>query len=68
MDVQRLLIGLGLFILAIGLAWPIVTRLGLGRLSGDIVIERDNFTFYVPIVTCLILSIVLSIALWVFNR
>jgi len=45
MDVQRFLIGFGLIILAIGLAWPIVTRLGLGRLPGDIVIQRDNFTF-----------------------
>jgi len=45
MDVQRFLIGFGLIVLAIGLAWPIVTRLGLARLPGDIVIQRDNFTF-----------------------
>jgi hypothetical protein len=68
MDVQRFLIGFGLIILAIGLAWPIVTRLGLGRLPGDIVIQRDNFTFYFPLVTCLVLSVVLSIILWAFNR
>ena len=68
MDVQRFLIGFGLIILAIGLAWPIVTRLGLARLPGDIVIQRDNFTFYFPLVTCLILSVALSIILWAFNR
>jgi len=68
MDVQRFLIGFGLIILAIGLAWPIVTRLGLGRLPGDSVIQRDNFTFYFPLVTCLILSVVLSMILWAFNR
>jgi hypothetical protein len=68
MDVQRFLIGLGLIILAIGLAWPIVTKLGLGRLPGDIVIQRDNFTFYFPLVTCLVVSVVLSIILWAFNR
>jgi hypothetical protein len=68
MDVQRFLIGFGLIILAIGLAWPIVIRLGLARLPGDIVIQRDNFTFYFPLVTCLILSVVLSIILWAFNR
>jgi formate hydrogenlyase subunit 3/multisubunit Na+/H+ antiporter MnhD subunit len=68
MDVQRFLIGLGLIILAIGLAWPIVTRLGLGRLPGDIVIQRDNFTFYFPLVTCLVVSAVLSVILWALNR
>jgi len=44
------------------------TSLGLGRLPGDIVIQRDNFTFYVPLVTCLVLSVVLSVILWAFNR
>jgi Protein of unknown function (DUF2905) len=68
MDVQRFLIGFGLIVLAIGLAWPLVTRLGLGRLPGDIVIQRDNFTFYFPLVTCLVLSVVLSVILWAFNR
>ena len=63
MDVQRFLVGFGLIILAIGLAWPIVTRLGLGRLPGDIVVQRDNFTFYFPLVTCLVLSVVLSVIL-----
>ena len=68
MDVQRFLIGLGLVVLAVGLAWPLIARLGLGRLPGDIVIERDNFTFYFPLVTCILLSLVLSLVLWVFNR
>jgi Protein of unknown function (DUF2905) len=45
-----------------------VTRLGLGRLPGDIVIQRDNFTFYFPLVTCLVVSAVLSVILWAFNR
>ena len=68
MDVQRVLIGLGLIILAVGLAWPLISRLGLGRLPGDIAVGRDNFTFYFPIVTCLILSALFSLALWLFNR
>jgi hypothetical protein len=68
MDVQRVLIVFGLIALLLGLAWPIVTRLGLGRLPGDLVIERDNFTFYAPIVTCLLLSVIVSIAIWMFNR
>jgi hypothetical protein len=68
MDVQRLLIGLGLAILAVGLLWPIISRIGLGRLPGDIIIQRGDATFYLPIVTCIILSVVLSVALWLFNR
>jgi hypothetical protein len=43
-------------------------EMGLGRLPGDIVIERDNMTFYFPLMTCLLLSIVFSLILWVVSR
>jgi Protein of unknown function (DUF2905) len=65
---SRFLILLGLVILAIGLLWPVLTRLGLGRLPGDIVIQRDNFTFYFPLATCVLLSVLLSVVFWLFNR
>lgn len=68
MDVQRFLIGLGFAILLAGIAWPIISRLGLGRLPGDIMIGRGGTTFYFPIVTCIVISIVLSALLWLFNR
>ena len=68
MNVQRVLIGLGLLILIVGIAWPILSRSGLGRLPGDIVVNRGNTTFYFPLVTCLIVSVVLSALLWLFNR
>ena len=64
----RFLIVLGLVILVVGLLWPYLSKLGLGRLPGDIVIERENTTYYVPLVTCLLLSVVLSLILWVANR
>jgi hypothetical protein len=64
----RFLIVLGLVILVVGLLWPYLSRIGLGRLPGDIVIERDNVTFYFPIVTCLLLSLVFSIVFWAANR
>ncbi len=64
----RFLIILGLVLLLLGLLWPVFSKLGLGRLPGDIVVERENFTLYIPIVTSLILSIGLSVLLWVFNR
>ena len=68
MDISRLLIGLGLAILVIGLLWPVFGRLGLGQLPGDIVIRRDNVSFYLPIVTCVIISVVASLLLWFLNR
>jgi len=65
---QRSLILLGLAILAVGLLWPWIRRLGLGRLPGDIRLQTAHGVFYFPIVTCLVLSIVLSLVLWLFRR
>ena len=64
----RFLIVLGLAILVLGLSWPYLSRIGLGRLPGDIVIERGNVHIYFPIVTCIIVSVVLSFILWLMNR
>jgi len=66
--VGRWLIIFGGALIVIGLLWPVLQRTGLGRLPGDIVIERDNFRLYIPIVTSLIVSLVLSLILWIFNR
>jgi hypothetical protein len=65
---QRLLITLGVLLLVAGLAWPWLTKLGLGRLPGDIRIETEGGGFYFPIVTCLVISIVLTLLLWFFRR
>ncbi|WP_369601306.1 DUF2905 domain-containing protein [Hahella sp. SMD15-11] len=64
---QKLLIVLGLFLLILGLLWPWLGHLPLGRLPGDIVIERPGFRFYMPITTMLLISLVLSAVLWLFN-
>jgi Protein of unknown function (DUF2905) len=64
----RFLIVLGLALLAVGLLWPYLSRIGLGRLPGDIVIERHNMTFYFPLMTCLLLSLLFSLIFWVVNR
>jgi hypothetical protein len=64
----RFLIVLGLVILAVGLLWPFLARLGLGRLPGDIAIQRGPVIFYFPLVTCLILSLVLSLVFSLLNR
>lgn len=65
---QKLLIVLGLVLLGAGLAWPWLRRLPLGRLPGDIHIVREGFSFNFPIVTCLIVSIVVSLLLWILRR
>ncbi|MCC7120387.1 MAG: DUF2905 domain-containing protein [Gammaproteobacteria bacterium] len=68
MGVGRFLVTLGLAIALIGLVWPWLSKLGLGRLPGDIVAARGQSRFYFPIVTCLVLSLVASLVLWVFRR
>ena len=65
---QRVLIAVGLLLLVAGLLWPWLSKLGLGRLPGDIRIETESGGFYFPIVTCLVISIVLSLVLWLFRR
>ncbi len=65
---SRALIIFGVVLIAIGVLWPVISKLGLGRLPGDMVIERENFRLYVPIMTSLIISVVLSLLLWLFNR
>ena len=64
----RTLIVLGLVILVVGLLWPYLSRIGLGRLPGDIVIERENMRFNFPLMTCLLVSVVLSLVFWAVNR
>jgi hypothetical protein len=64
----RILILLGLAILVAGLLWPYLSQIGLGRLPGDIVIERKNVTLYFPLMTCLLMSVLISLVFWVVNR
>ena len=65
---QRTLIIVGLIILALGLLWPWIHKLPIGRLPGDIVVERENFRFYLPLGSMLLLSLLLSLLLWLFRR
>jgi hypothetical protein len=66
--VSRALIVAGLVLVAAGLAWPWISRLGLGRLPGDIVIQRGNTSFYFPILTCIVVSVAVSLLLWLFRK
>ena len=68
MNIQRVLIVCGVILLLLGLLWPWIQKLGLGRLPGDIVIERDNFRFYFPLMTSIIISLVVTLIFWLFRK
>ena len=65
---SRTLIILGLLLVVAGVLWPWLGKLGLGRLPGDFVVRREGFTFYAPIATGILISIVLSIVFWLLRR
>lgn len=65
---QRALIVIGLIVLAAGLLWPWLSQLPLGRLPGDIVIDKPNLKLYVPITTMILVSALVSLLLWIFRQ
>jgi hypothetical protein len=65
---RKFLVITGLLLIAAGLAWPWLRRIPFGRLPGDIHVVREGFSFHFPIVSCLILSIIISLLLWIFRR
>ena len=68
MDFGRFLIIAGAVLLLAGLLWPVLGRMGLGRLPGDIVIEREGFRLYIPITTSLLVSAVLTLGFWLLRK
>ena len=65
---SRWLIAAGILLVILGLLWPWISQLPLGRLPGDLVIERDNFRFYFPITTAILVSLVLNLIVWLLRR
>jgi len=64
----KTLIVIGIVFIALGAAWLLAEKLGLGRLPGDIVIERGSVRIYIPVMTSVIISMALSLLLWFFSR
>ena len=64
----RLLIVLGVILIAAGVAWPWLAKLGLGRLPGDIRIEREGYSFFFPITTGLVISAAITLVLWLLRK
>jgi hypothetical protein len=65
---QRFLIIVGIAALLLGLLWPWLARLGLGRLPGDFHVQREGFSFYFPLTTSLVVSVVVTLILWLLRR
>jgi len=65
---QKTLIIIGILFILVGLLYPLLRDIGLGRLPGDIVIKKENSSFYFPIVTCIIVSVVVSLILMFFKK
>jgi hypothetical protein len=67
-DIARFLIFTGVALIILGLLFSAGARFGLGRLPGDIVYRRGNFTFYFPLMTSILLSVLLTLIFWIFRR
>jgi hypothetical protein len=66
--VAKWLITIGIVLVALGVLWPVLVKLGLGSLPGDFKFERKGYTFYFPLTTSIIVSVVISLILWIFRR
>jgi hypothetical protein len=66
--VAKWLITLGIVLVVLGLAWPLLAKLGLGSLPGDIRLERKGYSFYFPVTTSILVSLAITLILWIFRR
>ncbi|MBU0961623.1 MAG: DUF2905 domain-containing protein [Proteobacteria bacterium] len=64
----KTLITIGIILIVLGLCWPLLQKLNLGRLPGDFAFKSGNVKFYFPLTTCIIISVVLSILFWIFRK
>ena len=67
-NVQKILILIGVIIIAIGLTWPWLSKLPFGKLPGDIVVDKPNFKFFLPITSMIIISAIVSIIVWLIRK
>ncbi len=65
---NKILVFIGIVIIAVGLLWPVISKMPFGKLPGDIAIKKDGFQLYFPVTTMIIISLVLSVILWLFKR
>ena len=66
--ISQFLVTIGVVLVLAGLLWPVLNKTGLGRLPGDIVVEKENFRFYFPLTSSIIVSLILTVLFWLFRR
>lgn len=67
-NVQKIIIAAGIIIILIGLTWPWLSKLPFGKLPGDIVVDKPSFKFFFPITSMIILSIIISVIVWLIRK
>lgn len=67
-NTQKILIVIGLILLAAGLTWPWISKIPFGKLPGDVVIDKPSFKFFFPITSMIILSIIVSVIIWLIKK
>lgn len=65
---SQLLITIGVILVLAGLLWPLLQRSGLGRLPGDIMLQRENYRVYFPFASSIVISLILTLVFWLFRR
>ena len=65
---NRTIIAIGLLMVIIGLAWPIISKLPIGRLPGDLIYKKEGFSFYFPITTMIIVSVIVTALIYFFKK
>lgn len=67
-NTQKILVISGLAILILGILWPWISKLPIGKLPGDIVVDKPNFKMYIPITSMIIISLVISFIIWLIRK
>ncbi len=65
---QKTLIGIGIAVILVGLLWPYLVRIPFGRLPGDIIIDKPHLKIYIPVTTMILVSVVISIIIWLLRK
>lgn len=67
-NIQKFLIAAGIIIVVIGFLWPWISKLPIGKLPGDIVVDKPNFKFFFPITSMILISVVISFIIWLIKK
>jgi len=65
---KKILIAAGIILVLTGLFWPYLGKIPLGKLPGDIIIDKPNFKIYIPITTMILISLLLTLILWIIQK